>query len=278
MAAPAELIAHGSLSTPVLTEERIRTSLHDLDRGSLVYHAADADAFEIGDQPSGYGYMYVQDIARRAMPGFYEFTLDVEGIISGAAKRIGLSWSEDPFGWDIAHEERIESVSYNRPWGSALGGYSTMRFLNQDSEDKLDNVWARRRLQWKGIRRRGLFERKVAVNENITKPADPIKVTLQGGWTDFRNATISFPRVVLTERFKDTIRPRTELIPGPWYGPPPSGIGFPLVQVFNLSGSDITYNWPNGWKIASIDSEELYSGSGIWINTYTFEYVWEKQW
>lgn len=276
MARPAQRITHGSLVTPVMTDFRVRRSTRDLDRGQIVYMCNRRDVFQPGGEAPMFPNLRIQDVEERNVAGDIECILEVEGLINANSKVIGRSWSEDPFGFDVATEERIDQVGANFTWGAAMSGFSNMRLLGVGESQNLDGRWCRRAHQYKGIKKAGLVERRITVNENIVNPSDPVTVNLDGGWEDPRMASISLPRVALTETVKSTSAPDTDAIPvGNLFGPI-SGMGFPAVQFFGLSGT-LTYNWPWEWKMASIDSVQLYGGVNIYINTYTYEYVWEAQ-
>src|SRR5687767_13088983 len=119
MAKPPERLIHGSLATPVLTDFRVRRSARDLDRAQLVYMTNKRDVFQPGGVPAMFPNLRIQDVEERNRAGDIEVILEVEGLISSNSKRIGLTWSEDPFGFDVANEERVELFGANFTWGAA---------------------------------------------------------------------------------------------------------------------------------------------------------------
>jgi hypothetical protein len=276
MAAPQQRITHGSLATPVMTDYRVQRSVSDLDRGQIVYMCNKRGVFSVGGSPSMFPNLRIQAVDERNVAGDVEVTLNVEGLIDSNAKRVSLTWQEDPFDFDTANEEWIQLFDSTFTWGSAMTGNSNMRLVAVGQSYNLDGRWARKGYTYKGIRKAGLVDRQVTVNENIVSPSDPVTVNLPGGWDDPRQANISLPRVVLRETVKSTSPPDTDDIPSGNYVLPISGLSFPDVQSFSLSGS-VTYNWPNGWKLANIDGKQLYAGVNIWVNTYVYEYVWLYQ-
>lgn len=276
MSAPPQRLIHGSLATPVMTDYRVRRSTRDLDRAQFVMMCDRRGMYNPGGVSPMFPNLRIQDVEERNVAGDVEVTLDCEGLIDTNSKRTDLVWSEDPFGFDVAREERVVVEGSIFTWGAALSGFANMRLLGVGERANLDNRWARRGLEYRGIKKAGLCDRRVTVNENIVNPAEPVVVGLGGGWADPRPASISLPRVVLMETVKSTVEPATSQIPDGNLTVPISGFAFPSVQTFSLSGT-LTYNWPNGWKLASIDSVQLYAGVGIYVNTYTYEYVWLAQ-
>ncbi len=90
----------------------------------------------------------------------------------------------------------------------------------------------------------------------------------------------------------DRIRAQYSGVPncnaGPWHSAPSrcqvastspltttlTGFSFPTVFTTPVSGPDLTRNWPAGWKLASLDPEQLYVGINIYLMKATYEYVW----
>lgn len=275
MAAPAELITHGSLASPILNDVRLRSSLSDLDSGELEYTAASRGAFTKGTAPDGYPGLRIHEIDERNFFGRWKVVLQVKGLESGTSKQTKLEWSEDPTGWDVANEEKIVRDTATFTYGSrALSAYPNMRLMHANTSDFLDGHWVRRSFEHRGIKRLGLSSRRITVNEKIVQPGVPVEVTLPGGWPgQSKTANVSFPRIVVTETLKTLQSPPTHLIPGAVTNGPISGVPFPRIQEIVISGSDIVSNYPHGWKYASIDAEELYTGAGIWLISVTYEKV-----
>jgi hypothetical protein len=280
MAAPLELLRHGSLATPVLVSDRVRRSSRGLDEGTLVYHCDRSEVFKPGAESPLYPGLRINDVDEDVQPGRIEVTLHVSGLKEGNTRQIGLSWDENPFGWDVAHEERIErSNKASVAWGTALSGFANMRYLGGGSSDRLDGRWKTESLEYRGIRRTGLVHRQATNNDNIVTPGEPIIVNLPGGWEDARNSQISLPRIVVVETVKTTSAPDLTAIPGN-VTLPISGVAFPAVSSIpsTISGSDLRYNWPFGWKVSNIEPDQLAATIPIYVIKYTYEFVWEFQW
>lgn len=282
MSAPDELYQHGSLATPVLVSDRIRYSLKGLDEGEQDWACADHGVFIPGGVHPSYPGLRIQEVDERTEPGRILATIRCSGLKAGKTKRIGLQWSQDPFGFDVATEERIERTDLpasDFTWAAALTGFSNMLLVGSVGQDEmLDGRWCKRSLQYRGIKKTGLVSRKCTVNENIVSPGDAIAVdltnpTLSGTY----KVQVSMPRIVLVEVIKSASAPDLTAIPGSAGATPVSGVAFPSIHsAFSLTG-DLTYNWPYGWKISSIDPEYLHAGSNINVTTYTYEYVWPTQ-
>ncbi len=277
MSAPQEILAHGTITTPVLMDERVRTSLRDLDEVDQDYMTAGYGTFVKGAINPRYPAMRIQQVDERLVPGGVIANLRSSGLLTGISKRIALSWKEDAFGFDVASEERIVVQDSTFTWAAALTGYANMLLVGPVGETyNLDNRWSRRTFEYRGIKKAGLVSRKVTVNENQVQPGDAVSVSLTNPTLSgtFR-VQASFPRIAVTETIKSTSAPDMTAVPGA-VATPISGIAFPAVRVISITG-DVVQNWPYGWKIASIDPEYLHAGSSINVATYTYEYVPESQ-
>jgi hypothetical protein len=280
MPAPAELIRHGSLAAPVLTALRIRRTARGLDEGTLVYHCLTTGIFHPQTQCPFYPGLRINDVDENVLPGIIEATLHVSGLMTGNTRRISLDWDENPFGWDTCTEDRVERTSKaSVAWGTALTGFANMRYLGGSESHQLDGQYMRRSLQYKGIRREGLVHRRATVNGNVVSPSEPIFVNLPGGdgLTPHRY-NVSLPRIVVIETHKTTVAPDMTVIPGTVFAPV-SGFAFPTVSTVPamITGDDLAYNWPWGWEVKNIEPDQLAASIGIYVTTYTYEYVWETQ-
>lgn len=275
-----ERLTHGTLTVPILTRDGVRSSLRDLDKGTLEYKCANYGAFILGATAPLFPGLTIQDIdERRAPDGNIECTLDVQGLRAGTSKQTALAWQEDPFSFDVAEQERIELKSATDfTWAAALTGYANMLLVGPvGTEDRLDNRWVRRKYQYKGIKKTGLTHRQTTVNDNIVSPSDPIIVNLglAGDHAGALRSSVSLPRVQVTETLKSTSLPNMTAIPGV-AGTPLSGVAFPAVTLISISG-DVVYNSPYGWVIKSIAPEQLHANSAICVVTAVYEYVWPTQ-
>jgi hypothetical protein len=280
MSAPAKLIRHGSLASPVLVSLRIRRTARGLDEGTLVYHCDRTGVVSPGTEAPLYPGLRINDVDEVILPGIIEVTLHVSGLMSGTTRQISLDWDENPFGWDTCTEERVErSSKASVAWGTALSGFANMRYLGGSESNQLDGRYIRRSLQYKGIRREGLTHRRATVNGNTVSPSEPIFVNLPGGdgLTPHRY-NVSLPRIVVIETHKTTVAPDMTAIPGT-VAVPISGFAFPTVSTVPamITGDDLAYNWPNGWEVKNIEPDQLAASIGIYVTTYTYEYVWENQ-
>lgn len=281
MSAPAQLIRHGTLTTPVLVADRVRRSSRGLDEGVQVYHCDRPDVFFPGNQHPLYPGLRINEVDEVKLPGIVETTLHCSGLKTGTSRRVSLDWEENPFSWDIATEEWIvRDNTASLSWGTALTGFSNMRYMGGGESYQLDGRYIVRTYQYKGIRRTGLAHRRATVNDNVVSPSEPITVNLPGGdGLNAHNYNVSLPRVVVVETVKTTSAPNMASIPGT-VSTPISGVSFPSVSTIpaTITGSDLTYNWPQGWKIANIEPDQLAATIGLYVTTYTYEFVWEFQW
>lgn len=278
MSAPAKVITNGL--SPTLTDWNFMTSVTGPDEVTFTAHDCPAlTTYQKGDQVPGYTNMRIHDIRARLIPGsLYDLTCSARGLISGTSRVIARRISDDTLGWDVLTERRMETASSSAPvFGATHPNHSSMFFMQGGQEETLDlgtgdSQWVLRDRTYRGIANGVLKKlgRRVTVNENIVTQ-DSITVNLPGGWTTARKGKVSFPRIVVEDTILTTTPPPTSSIPG--NATPPNA---PTVQTFNLSGT-LTYNWPSGWKLASINSEELFLGAGVYHQTLSYEYVWPAE-
>lgn len=277
MAAPSAVISHGPTGALLLSDELIE-KLDGLDEGTLEYLVPDRFTFRAGGTPPDFPNLRIQEVRTRPEADEYLATLRVTGLRDTSQRIVSREWSRDPFGWDECQVGIIAKNDVTFSHGTALTGYANMRLMEMGEADRLDGRWLQHSLTYRGIRSTGLVSRKITVNENIVSPSEQIIVGLDGGWETAADATVSLPRIVVTDTEKSTTAPDTQQIPGPLTSPEVDARSFPTIQTFSITGDSLRKQWPNGWKWAAIDSEELYLGAAVYINTYTYEYVWPETW
>jgi len=99
---------------------------------------------------------------------------------------------------------------------------------------------------------------------------DKVKVTLPGGWNDYRKGVLSLPKVTVTDTWLAYSPPPTGLIPGTLT--PPNA---PPVRIITLTGDDLTWHWPNGWTF-TVQSSQPFGDVSLWRNQWVYEWTADR--
>jgi hypothetical protein len=148
-----------------------------------------------------------------------------------------------------------------------------------EKEDLNGHVW-RLSLDCKGILTPKARKRRITVNNQPVNSSTtlslsgPTFMTEEGyftGWNDQRFTNLDSSRVVVVDTFLSTDPPPTYKLPGHLI---PENA--PLVKdIFEqpwYSSAGFTWNWPWGWALKGIQSEQLLDKS-LWLTSITTEYV-----
>lgn len=228
--------------------------------------------FQLNAAVPGHKGLYVEDIEEQEMAGDVDVTLRVRGLMGANSRRIGLNWKKSAFGWDEATEQIIVRASAALPaYGDALAESANMRFMEASEEDQLDDRWVIQNRSYRGIYATGLVDRKFSTQSNVMAVTNFTWPAPGPGWIG-ANGEIRQQRPVVTETRKSTTAPDMTLV-GTAVAPSsaPSVASFP-----DLYGSDVRLHYPDGWVMTNADPQELYKGAGLWIISYTYEYIYEE--
>lgn len=270
--AVAPYIEHGEKEFE-LPGARITRRRDDTDLLSTEWQTENDASFTPGGSPPGYPGMVIMSIeTEKETESCFLHRLSCEGIYGNKpTKRIRFTKRAAAEGWDTAQETWITRNPDSFSLGDGLQGFGNMYAIEVEREEGKSGIW------WVSMQYQGLLgskatKRRTTVNEQISSPSEPAIVDLpDGGWEDARKSSISMPRVVVVDQFISTTAPDTGGIPGNKTPPDP-----PDLRTLAPFGPDIVYNWPHGWKLASIDSDQI-PGKSIWLVTETYEFVWETQ-
>jgi hypothetical protein len=265
-----EVISHGA--EVVLMESRTRTSVTALDDVVLTYCVPRRGMFVKGGTPEGFPGLRITDLDEREDGGDIIATVYAGGLVGETTRRIGEDWRLSIEGWDecLVTVVALDTASFTL--GSALSGSASMFLVEVGKRKRMDGRWSQYSLVYQGIKDTKLTQRSITVNEDIYAPSDPIIVDLPNGWDEAAPGEVSMPRVVVTDTITTSTAPNTAAIPG--NATPPDA---PTIQSLSIFGPNLRRVWPNEWKIASMDSRELYKGAGVYILTISYEYVWPEK-
>lgn len=265
---PLKCIIHGQDTIP--GEIDIEKHLQGMDQGTITYRdCRTVDQFVIGGAAPFYPGLRIQDTRSRYTPGgFWDIVLHVRGLLTGGDRTIGRRWRTSAGGFDECVERHVTLRSVGQLGkGTTMSGFPFMHVMEGAVDEQMDGIWEIRDYTFRGISSNKLILRNIGANEQITSPSDPIAVNLPHGWGDPRKSSVSLPRVTVEDTITGLTPPPTDALPGVFF--PPNA---PAVATITLSGTNLTWNWPPGWKLNSTPGTELYMGSGIW--TYKLSYEW----
>ncbi len=260
-----------------LAGRRIVRPEDDLDRLVVSYQSDKEEAFKEGFAPPGYANMVIQRVEEEeeCRGEAYVSRLECVGLLSlKSHKQLKFHKREVLEGFDEAEATWVSNKPDSLQRGTVHPDYPNLYCVEADKGQKRYgmNFWD------VGMRYRGLigskpYKRRIRVNEQIVSPSDPITVDMPGGWpSEARKSSVSFPKVVVVDSYVSLEAPPTDAIPGastPADAPP--------IQSITITGTNLVYHWPHGWKLADIDSDQI-PGCPVWFITLTREFVWAALW
>jgi len=267
------LIKHGYDDQPYLIgSPRLKIGTDGPDTLVLPYAAPTRGAFADGAAaPAPWASFRIADIDQEQDGDEWLLTLNCEGLAAERRRRGYPKITEHLADWDTAEDGYMSSNANRFQPGqisSAYGG--TCVCLTASSSLIRTGVyeWTAR---FVGIISNKPRQRSISV-AGQTISGDAVVVTLPGGWNTLRRGQAELPGVTVTDTYITNSPPPTNLIPGP--AVPPNA---PAIKNIPLSGSNLTWHWPNGWTLASITGEQL-PGLSVWKNTWTYKWQVQTTW
>jgi hypothetical protein len=267
------IIKHGS-AAPLLLEKNIRQQRDGLDGGTLKYLTPGEFDFRPGVPPPGYPGLEIDDVSTDTEGEDYIHTLSCFGILGPRTSRREKGFPKRRKtleGWDEASDSWIVKSSALDDFepGSAMVGNPTM-FCVEAPDEPLHGGYYRITPTYRGLLWSKPVKRVITSNGQVVSPSVPIVVDLPGGWEDPRNAQVSLPRVVCTDSYVTNSAAPTDAIPGN-----ATPVNAPDVQVISVFGAEVVYQWPYGWRLESVSSDEL-GETGYRLLTLVYEYQYQK--
>jgi hypothetical protein len=246
---------------------RFQRRLDGLDSGTLEWFSPSLEAFNPGDAPPGYPGLVIQEVEiEEECEGRYVHRLQCLGVLGSKPNRkLKSSFRRTLDTFDEGSEEWIALGSGLIALGSSPSGHASMHCVDV-TEEALESGYFRISASFRGLLGEKPYKRRIAVNEQILSPGDPVYLNVPGGWQDLRKSQFSFPKVVVMDTYVTTQHPNTAAIPG-MMAPPDA----PPIQNLYYEGTNVVFHWPWNWKLASIDADNV---SSVWATTYTYEFVW----
>lgn len=276
-------VAYGT-ATMRLPGTRLSRKDDDLDSLTLNWQTDREDSFAPGFAPPDYPTFRIKEVeTEEDMPGeCYLHRLNCQGIKGERPSKCVRDGTRETLeGFDEGSEEWITLTPGDFLPGRIMTGHSNMVCVDVDKPRPWTalNFW-KIRCNFRGIIGSKPTKRRIKVNEQIMQQGDgsgtaggDFTVSLPGGWGTPHKGSVSLPKIVVSDCFVSTTPPPTVTIPGPLEPPDP-----PNIQTLEISGSaaelaKFTYHWPNGWKLADLDSDQI-PGTSLYLITQTYEFVW----
>jgi len=247
---------------------RFQRRIDGLDSGLLEWFSPGIESFKPGDSPPGHPGLIIQEIEiEEDCAGRHIHRLQCLGVLGSKPNRkLKSSFRRTLDTFDEGSEEWIALGSGLITLGSSPQGQSTMHCVDVTEEALESTGFFRITASFRGLIGSKNYKRRISVNEQVLSPSDPVYLNVPGGWSDLRKSQFSFPKVVVMDTYITTQYPNTLSIPSKMTPPNP-----PPIQNFYYEGTNVVFNWPWGWKLASIDADNV---GTVWATTYTYEFVW----
>jgi hypothetical protein len=263
MAAPASILYVGDWTAPRLIAKRITQRFGELDTARLRYVSTASTPFSDGQAAPGMSGFYLDEVESEQQGGRYIHDCSAVGL-AGQKRTKGHPQRNDEYlDWDTVTDEYL-TTNANVFRSGQLGSYGgTTVCTSATSVPVLGGIF-RVRGTFRGIITAKVRERTISSNGQ-TVSGDTITVNLPGGWNTPRKGQAQLPKVTVTDKYRGTSAPPTNLIPGP--ATPPNA---PAVKIISVFG-DVTRYWPAGWHLAGVSGTQI-GTSGLWESEWHYEY------
>ena len=268
MPAPEAIVSYGNFASPLLTAESYRRRRDGLDDGNFTIINNDPDSYP---PDSNYnGFTILEDNPVR-IGDAWEHQINAIGVRGSKPSRmVKRTISNSLEGFDSATETWVTNFNRAVSPGSRMQGYSYMVCENTSVEQLEFNGWFRLQANYRGLTLNKPVKRTISSNVDISVVDDLVLVG-PGGDSKPHKWAIAWPKVTVTFSYVTT---NTGLKPMPSQGGNPAG-NLPTIQLAltNLpTSANLTYNWPNGWRLVSMPQDEI-PGTNISLT----QEVWEWQ-
>jgi hypothetical protein len=282
------VIIHGRRSFQ-LEPDKLTIRPRGLDQLMRVMQSDREDTYSHSTAVEGRPHMRIKEVETTTeVPGqAYVHRIQAEGLATVADKIEASRIRQPEEGWDEGPMEVLTTNPGAYAAGALLPGHESMWIVGTEKEDINGHVW-RVSLEAKGMVVPKARKRRITGNtgsKNFTantilgyvpgsSPAFTPFVNEAGaftGWTTALPTNMDTSTVVVVDTLLTTTPPPTDKIPGhltPENAPPVHDIwGYP----WNFTDG-VFFNWPWGWTLKSIQSEQLLD-KAVWLTSITTEFV-----
>lgn len=275
----APYIEHGRRNMMIESEELVIRP-RGLDTTAQVWLTDDEHTFASGGPPPGRPHMRIKEVQTKADGPRYIHRVQAEGLAKAADKIEARRVRQPEEGWDEGPVELLTLNPDQYAQGDLVPGYETLWIVGLEKDDLNGHVW-RLSLDTKGILAPKARKRRITVNNQPVSSSTTMalgdtsvfknEAGVFTGWTDQRHTALDSGRVVVVDTLLTTTPPPTDKLPGhltPENAPA-------VLDIFAIpwwSSAGFTFNWPWGWTLKGINSEQLLD-KALWLTTITTEYV-----
>lgn len=259
-----------------LEDSSIRRRRDGLDAGTINWISQGRLDFAPGGLVPGYGLEIEEVETKQEGETDFMHKMMVVGIYGPRPERRELGFPQirqTLTGFDEIVDSIITQHPENYAPGVIAAGYANMVCVESPQTHlwqvpgSSTGTWWRVSPHYQGLIDTKPYSRQITCNEEVVSPSEPIIVTLPEGWDDPRKGQISLPKICVRDSRVVIVASDTGAIPG--NVTPPDA---PDIQFISITGT-LTWRWPKGWKIASLDRTEI-PGTLIALETISYEYVW----
>lgn len=270
MAAPASILAYGS-GTLLTAGPKERRLFNGLDRVEASYHAETARLFNEGQAFPGYTNVIIDEVEQDPDGEDFEYRITGRGICAPKATRLVSSKPQENLeDFDTCTQVWVSANKRSIVAGSRMQGYGNMVCMTATPEEMDLTGFYTITAQFKGLL--GSYKpvkRTVSSNVEIIS-LDSAIVTLSGGWNEAHKSQICWPKVTCTFEYWTSYIPIKTM---PQQGGSPAD-NLPSVSYISGSGVDLTYHWPNGWRMIAFNPAAI-AGTQICYTSETWE--WQQK-
>ena len=282
-------IEHGNRSHLLLAGREIAKRQRGLDTLRQSIRTDREDSFSEGGVVPGFPHMRLKEVvSRQDGPGWIH-EMNAEGLRRGPHKLESSSLAQPEEGWDEGPQTWLTIRPDDFAIGAVHPDHPNIWCVGKPTiEDINGHVW-RVSCDYKGI---------ILDGDSNPKPGK-LKVTVNGqavntsgnvtlghytpeiftdengvfdGWTTARKGSFDTSKVNIVWTALSLTPPPTERV-GMQKTPP--RVPVTVSSIFDnnawYSSSGFTYNYPAGWKLASVQADQVLDKS-VWLYTLTFEY------
>jgi hypothetical protein len=277
----AAYIEHGPRCLEIEPEELVIRP-RGLDTTLQVWQTEREDSFHYGGPPPRRPHMRIKEVQTKADGPVFVHRIQAEGLARNVDKIESNRLRQPEEGWDEGPMEILTTQPARFGPGDKLPGFDSLWVVGIEKDDLNGHVW-RMALDAKGILAPKARKRRITVNGQPVSSSSTLALTNspgtpfvneQGvftGWNDQRYTNLDNSRVVVVDTFLSSEPPPTDKLPGhltPENAPP-------VKDLFSYpwwSSSGFTFNWPWGWALKGIQSDQLLD-KPLWLVSITTEYV-----
>ncbi len=274
----AAYIEHGQRILEIEPEDLVIRP-YGLDSAVQVWQTDREYTFHHGGAPPRRPNMRIKEVQTKPDGPVFIHRLQCDGLARSADKIEANRIRQPEEGWDEGPMDILTTRPEQFSQGAIAPGFANMWIVGIEKEDLNGHIW-RVSLDCKGLLAPKARKRRITVNNQPVNASTTLSITgstftdEQGvftGWADQRYTNLDSSRIVVVDTFLSSDPPPTDKLPGHL-----TPANAPAVKdIFAIpwySSAGFTFNWPWGWSLKGIQSEQLLD-KPLWLTSITTEYV-----